>query len=243
MIDPTTNTPYAAHEKDPRWKAVDDFATSQLHTPAAPFYDSLSFAAKLSQDEGLPDIAVSPLQGQFLQMQCRLIGAKHILEVGTLGGYSTIWMAASSPDVRITTIEYNERHAAVARKAIENAGLSDRVEILIGAGVDVLPRLREQVAAGSREKFDFSFCDADKQNNKTYLDHSIAMSRQGACIVVDNVVRRGGVADAELAKSDGRIQGSREVIEAAGRDDRIDATVMQTVGEKNYDGFMICRLR
>lgn len=241
-MDPSTNTPWASHEKDPRWTAVDHFAVSHLQPPS-PLTTSLHACAKSQIDNGLPDIAVSPLQGQFLQLQCQLIGAKHVLEVGTLGGYSTIWLASSSPDIHVTSIEVDEHHADVARKSIENAGLAHRVTVLLGSGVDVLTRLEAEVAAGSRQRFDFVFIDADKQGSPAYLDLSIRMCRQGACVIVDNVVRRGGVASAEEAERDSRVRGSREAIIAAGRDERVDATVMQTVGEKNYDGFLLCRVR
>ncbi|KAF1348660.1 O-methyltransferas-like protein family 3 [Delphinella strobiligena] len=230
-MDPSTNTPWAKHEKDPRWTAVDHFAVSQLQPPS-PLTTSLHAAAQSQIDNGLPDIAVSPLQGQFLQLQCQLLGAKNVLEVGTLGGYSTIWLASASPDIHVTTIEVDSHHADVARKSIEKAGLADKVEVLLGSGVDVLTRLEAQVAAGSREKFDFVFIDADKQGSPAYLDISTRMARRGARIIVDNIAER-----------DSRVKGSREAIIAAGRDGRLDATVMQTVGEKNYDGFLMCRVR
>ena len=234
---------YQWHEKEPRWTAVDTYGVSHLHPPTSPYHDALISAAKRAEDNGLPDIAVSPLQGQFLQLQARFIGAKQILEVGTLGGYSTIWLAATSPTARVVTVEVDPHHAAVARQSIENAGLGERVEIREGAGVDVLQKLKEEVAVGKREKLDFTFIDADKENNLLYFERAVEMSQSGSCIIVDNVVRRGAVADEKLAKSDVAIKGSRQVIEAAAKDERVDATLIQTVGEKNYDGMLICRVK
>ncbi|GAB7352567.1 hypothetical protein MBLNU459_g2951t1 [Dothideomycetes sp. NU459] len=232
------------YEQDPRWTAVDRYALSHLHTPSAPYYAALEFAAHNAQQNGLPDIAVSPLQGQFLALQVRLLRAKHILEVGTLGGYSTIWLAgATGPDTRVTTVEVDERHARVARESIARAGLGDRVEVVVGAGADVLPRLRGEVAAGARPRFDFAFVDADKENNLLYVDEIVEMARVGACVIVDNVVRKGTVVDAELAETDPRVKGSRAVIEGAGKHPRLDATLMQIVGEKNYDGFLVCLVK
>ncbi|MCJ1326273.1 hypothetical protein MMC10_002937 [Thelotrema lepadinum] len=231
------------HEKDSRWTAVDTYGISHLHPPSAPYHDALISAAKRAKEQALPDIAVSPLQGQFLQLQARFIGAKHILEVGTLGGYSTIWLASTGPEAKVVTVEVDPHHAAVAKESIESAGLGERVEIREGAGVDVLTKLEEEVAAGKREKLDFTFIDADKENNLFYFEKALEISRSGACIIVDNVVRKGAVADEEQAKSDSAIKGSRKVIEAAAKNKRVDATLMQTVGEKNYDGMLICRVK
>lgn len=234
--------PYQSYEKDQRWTDVDKYALEHLHPPAE-YADALKHAAHLAKTNGLPDIAVSPMQGQYLALQCRLLNAKAVLEVGTLGAYSTIWIASSSPDIKVTTVEVDAKHAAVAREAIEYAGLSDRIEVLDGAGLDVLPKLHDEVTAGKRPKWDLVFIDADKENNLAYLNSAIGQCRQRACIIVDNVVRKGNVAKAELAKTDPRVQGSRAVIEAAGKDDRLDATLMQIVGEKNYDGFLICAVK
>ncbi|KAI5371164.1 Putative class I-like SAM-dependent O-methyltransferase [Septoria linicola] len=233
-----------AHEKDPRWSAVDEYAKQHLITPAdSPYYEALNFAAKNQKAAGLPDIAVSPLQGKFLALQCMLLNAKNALEVGTLGGYSTIWLASSSPDIRVTSIEVEAHNKEIAERAIANANLSDRVEILLGPGVEVMPKIRAEVHDSKREKFDFVFIDADKQNNLTYLHEAIETTRSKGLIIVDNVVRRGNTADAEMAKSDERVAGSRKVIEGAGKDPRLFSSVLQTVGEKNYDGFLLCVVR
>ena len=241
--DPDSTHPYQIRENDERWTAVDKYALKHLHTPDVPYYKELEYAAKSAESSGLPDIAVSALQGQFLAMQCRLLGVKHALEVGTLGAYSTIWLATASPDIKITSIEINEKHAEVARKAIENAGLTDRIDIIVGAGVDVIPKLASQIKAGERQPYDFVFIDADKPNNLNYLNASLDVARSGAEIIVDNVVRKGKLASAEAGKEDPKVQGCREVVEGAGKNSRLHVTLMQTVGEKNYDGFLICMVK
>lgn len=239
-MEPPNPFPHQTYERSPRWTAVDDYATTHLYPPTAPLHAALAHATNLAHSRNLPDIAVSRLQGQFIALQCRMLNAKHVLEVGTLGGYSTICLAGSGEDVRVTTVEVDERHAAVAREAIDAAGAGERVEICLGAGMEVLPKLREEVEAGKRERWDFVFIDADKENNLAYLNEAVPMCRSRACVIVDNVVRKGNVADAEMAKTDSRVEGSRRVIEAAGRDERLDCSLLQTVGEKNYDGMLIC---
>ncbi|KAL1311254.1 hypothetical protein AAFC00_001443 [Neodothiora populina] len=243
MTDSKDSTALAAQQENPRWAAVDHFAVAELQKATKPLNAALAFAAKNSQENGLPDIAVSPMQGHFLQMQCRLLGAKNILEVGTLGGYSTICLASSNPDARVVTVELSEKHASVAKKAFENAGVADRIEILLGPGQEVLKKLEQEVASGARPKFDFSFIDADKEGSPAYLKQSTAMSRQGACIIVDNVVRKGSVAFLDDAEKDSRVMGSRKAIIAAGEDQNLDSTVIQTVGDKGYDGFLMCVVR
>lgn len=212
-----------------------------------PSGDSLSAALKLAAENqikgGLPDIAVSPLQGKFLAVQCMLIKAKNALEFGTLGGYSTIWIASSSPEIKVTSIEYDAHHKKVAEESIASAGLSDRIQVLQGAGMEVLPLVQKEVKQGKREKYDFVFIDADKENNTNYVNGAIEICNPGACIIVDNVGRRGRIALDEEARTDPRVQGSREVIEAAGKDPRLEATLVQTVGDKGYDGFLMCILK
>jgi len=242
-MHPDAKTPYQTKEIDPRWTAVDHYAITHLHTSNSPYHAALEHAAQLQHSRGLPDIAVSPLQGSFLAMQCRLMGVKNVLEIGTLGGYSTIWLASADPAIKITTIEVSEEHAAVAKEAFEHAGISDRVEIIMGTGREVLPRLQKEIDGGKREKYGFVFVDADKPNNAFYLDASVGLTQSRGCIIVDNVVRKGTLAREDLAADDPKVRGSREVVEAAGRDERLDATLMQTVGEKNYDGFLICAVR
>jgi predicted O-methyltransferase YrrM len=225
-----------SYEKDPRWSAVDKYAFSHLHVPTrSPSTSALEHALQNSEKEGLPDIAVSPSQGKYLQLQARLIRAKNILEVGTLGGYSTIWLANATPEVKVTSVEVDEHHAAVARSNIKNAGVADRVDVRLGSGIEVLPQLADEVKSGKREKFQFVFIDADKENNWNYVDTAIGMCDPGACIIVDNVVRKGQVAH---ATDDPRVAGARKVIESIGKDHRLEGVVLQTVGDKNYDGFL-----
>lgn len=232
--------PQYRYEHDARWKAVDHYALEHLYPPGSPYYAALQYARDISEQEGLPSIEVSPLQGRFLKLQCMLLNAKNVLEVGTLGGYSSIVLASSSEDAKVTTVEIDAKHKAVAEKAHAHAGLSDRIQVLLGSGLQVLPTVHKEVEAGTREKFDLVFIDADKENNLNYLNAAIPMCRSRALIVVDNVVRKGQLADAELATRDPRVAGARRVVEAAGKDPRLESTLLQTVGEKNYDGFLLC---
>lgn len=165
-----------------------------------------------------------------------MLGVRHALEVGTLGGYSAIWLATENPAMSVTSIEYDATHAAVARQNIANAGVADRVKVLLGKGVDVLPRLYEEIESGQRERFGFAFIDADKLNNYTYFDWAVKMCVPRACVVVDNIVSKGKLAMAEEAEGNAMVRGARECVERVGRDKRVDATVLQTVGEKDYDG-------
>ncbi|OCL08809.1 O-methyltransferas-like protein family 3 [Glonium stellatum] len=228
-----------SHETDPRWTAVDNYSFSHLHpqSSTSPTNDALDVALANSQKHGLPNIAVSRSQGKFLMLQAQLLRAQHVLEVGTLGGYSSIWLASASPNIRLTTVEVNERHAAVAQENLAVAGVADRVEVIVGPGADVLPKLVDEVQSGTRGKFDLVFIDADKENNWAYVDHALRMCVQGACIIVDNVVRKGTLAHSDT--TDSRILGARKVVEEVGKDERLDGVVLQTVGEKNYDGFLI----
>jgi len=227
-----------SYEKDPRWTAVDTYSLGHLHpaTRETPSNDVLEHALSYSEKQGLPDIAVSPSQGKYLQLQARLLKARNVLEVGTLGGYSTIWLANASPDVKIISIEVEEHHAKVARSNIEHAGVSDRVDVRLGPGVEVLPKIVEEVKQGKLGKFQFVFIDADKENNWNYVDMALEICEPGACVIVDNVVRKGQLA---TDTDDPRIAGARRVVENVGKDNRLDGVVVQTVGDKNYDGFLI----
>jgi predicted O-methyltransferase YrrM len=225
-----------SHEHDPRWTAVDEYAFSHLHpSSATPKISALDHALSTSEREGLPDIAVSPSQGKYLQLQARLMRAKNILEVGTLGGYSTIWLANATSEVKVTSVEVDKHHAEVARANVKYAGVENRVDIQLGPGIEVLPQLAQEVKSDKREKFDFVFIDADKENNWNYVDIALGMCKPGACIIVDNVVRKGQLAN---DVSHPAIVGARKVVENVGKDARLDGVVMQTVGEKNYDGFL-----
>lgn len=239
-MDPKPVDRPQTYERDARWTQVDRYAREKLDH-GNPYAAALQYASEQSVKEGLPNIEVSPMQGKFLALQCQLVAARHVLEVGTLGGYSAIWLAQADPRLDVTTVEIDAHHRDVAARAIEHAGLSERVHVLLGAGADVLPRIRAEVDSGRRPRFDLVFIDADKQNNLLYLDEALQMCRSRACVIVDNVVRKGQLADDEMAKTDARVQGAREVVEAAGKDDRIlGTTLIQTVGEKNYDGFLMC---
>jgi predicted O-methyltransferase YrrM len=232
------------YEQDPRATAVDAYTSTHLLPPSKPFSNALEHALRNSIAKGLPDIACYPMQGQSLAMQCRIAHAKNVLEIGTLGGYSSIWFASAGPDVRVTSVEVNPRHREVAMENIAYAGLGERVEVILGAGLDVLPKLAREVKEGERQMFDFVFIDADKENNWNYFQAVLPMVRQGTCIYVDNVVRKGQLASAEAsseaaAKGDLRIDGCRRLVENVGKDDRVEAVVLQTVSEKNYDGFLM----
>lgn len=194
----------------------------------------LTAALAASDAAGLPAISVTPNQGKLLQILASSVAARSILEIGTLGGYSTIWLArALPPDGHLITLEANEKHAAVARSNIANAGLTERVEIRVGRALESLPRLM----AEGKGPFDVIFVDADKQSNPDYFQWALTLSRPGSLIVFDNVVRDGAVMDAESGDPD--IIGIRRLNELMGREPRVSASAMQTVGSKGYDGFAI----
>ncbi|MBY8860562.1 O-methyltransferase [Nocardia sp. CA2R105] len=181
---------------------------------------------------GLPPIDVSPAQGKFLHLIARSIGARRVLEIGTLGGYSTIWLArAVGEDGQVLSLEFEPRHAEVARENLDRAGVGKRVEIRVGAALDSLPVLATEDPA----PFDLVFIDADKVNNSNYVRWALRLTRPGSVIIVDNVVRNGGIADAD--STDAAVRASREVIELLGAEPRLEASVLQTVGSKGWDGF------
>jgi len=190
----------------------------------------LDATRKASRAAGLPDIAVSPTQGKLLYLMARMIGAKRILEVGTLGGYSAIWLARALPaDGELITLEYDPKHADVARSNIKNAGFADRVDVITGAAIDTLPTLGGM--------FDFSFIDADKKSNPDYFQWALKLSRQGSVIVVDNVIREGRVVETD--SNDANIEGIRRLNTMIAAEPRVSATALQTVGAKGYDGLAI----
>lgn len=232
--------PGQSPEKDPRWTAVDTYTFSHLHPSSSshttPSASTLNHALENSTNSGLPDIAVSPSQGKYLQLTARLARATRILEVGTLGGYSTIWLATSSPDAHVTSVEVDAKHAQVAKSNIAHAGLQEKADVRIGAGVDVLATLLSEVENGQRERFQFVFIDADKENNWNYVELALGMCEPGSVIIVDNVVRKGQVAG---ETEDSRVAGAKRVIENIGKAERLDGVVLQTVGEKSYDGFLM----
>jgi predicted O-methyltransferase YrrM len=213
-----------------QWTEVDRYFSDSL-LPNDPI---LEHALEATAAAGLPAIAVSPNQGKLLQILAQIIGARSILEIGTLGGYSTIWLARGlSPGGRLITLEIDQQHADVARSNISRAGFQDLVEILVGNALDTLPRL----GAERRGPFDFIFIDADKQNIPTYFESALKLSHPGTVIVVDNVVRDGAVVDAE--STDASVQGVRRFVEQLAADSRASGTAIQTVGLKGYDGFAV----
>ena len=211
------------------WSNVEQYISDMLVRPDA----ALDAALAASDAAGLPSISVAPNQGKLLHMLARLAGARRILEVGTLGGYSTIWMArALPPEGRVITIEGDPKHAEVARRNITAAGVGDRVDIRVGIALDVLPEI-----ARTREPFDLIFIDADKTNTVPYFEWALKLSRPGSLIVVDNVVRKGAVTDSRSTDKD--VQGMRRFYERLSNEPRVAATAIQTVGSKGYDGFAI----
>ncbi|KIW19907.1 hypothetical protein PV08_00482 [Exophiala spinifera] len=235
----------AIHETDPRWTAVEDYTSTHLFNPTRnKHHGVLEYAYRNSLEKGLPDIAVDPSQGKYLSLQVQLTGAKNILEVGTLGGYSTIWLAiGAGKNGKVTSVEVDPHHKNVAEENIAHAGFDDQVDVLLGKGTDILPQLVEDVKSGRREPFDFVFIDADKENNLAYYESALQMIRPKTCVYVDNVVRSGRIIDEQAIREDSRVIGARQLIEAVGKDDRVDAVVLQTVGSKNYDGFLLAVLK
>ena len=207
------------------WTAVDDYFDAAL-TPADPALDA---ALKASDAGGLPAIQVTAAQGKQLQLLARSIGARRILEVGTLGGYSTIWLARALPDGgRLITLEVNPHHAEVATSNLANAGLADRAEVRVGPAIETLPQLEGP--------FDFAFIDADKASNADYFAQAVRLSRPGTLIVVDNVVRGGEVVN---PAGDTNVLGVRRLVDVVAAEPRVSATVIQTVGTKGYDGYLL----
>lgn len=211
------------------WSKVDAYVADKLVGADDPVAALAANAAA-----GLRPIDVSPAQGKFLSLLVRMIGARRVLEVGTLGGYSTIWMARALPaGGELVTLEYEPYHAEVAKRNLAAAGLSDRVTIHVGAAAETLPL----VAAASPEPFDLVFIDADKPSNTIYLDWAIRLSRPGTVIVLDNVVRDGRVIDAKSA--DPSVVGTRAAFDMIATHPRLSASALQTVGAKGWDGFAI----
>ena len=209
------------------WSAVDRYFADRL----APSDDILDSVLVANAEAGLPPHDVSPLQGRFLELLVRLTRATRILEIGTLGGYSTICMARALTGGSIVTLEADEKHAAVARGNFERAGLSDRIDLRVGSALSTLPALESE----EQRPFDLVFIDADKPSNPDYLAWALKLTRPGSLIVADNVVRDGGVIDAQSA--DPSVQGVRRFTDMLAGEPRLVATVLQTVGAKGWDGF------
>lgn len=196
---------------------------------------ALSAALETSNAAGLPQIAVSWQQGKFLSVLAGAIGARRILEIGTLGGFSTIWLVrGAGPDVRVVTLEYEPKHAEVAQANLQRAGVADRVEVVVGPALETLPTV-----AG--DPFDLVFIDADKENNVAYLEWAVRLARPGSVIVVDNVIRDGQILDPKSA--DARVRATRQTLQVMGEHSRLDTAVIQTVGAKGWDGFAIALVK
>lgn len=213
------------------WYAVERYTSELLAKPDLQLSATLASSAKA----GLPAIQVSPVEGKFLMILAHAVNAKRILEIGTLGGYSTIWLARALPmmDGRMITLEADPKHAEVARGNIAEAGLGKKVEVRVGPALDTLPHLSNEGVG----PFDLTFIDADKQSTWEYFDWAVKLSRPGSVIVVDNVVRHGELADSE--SDDPSVRGMRRFCANLAADTRVNGTVIQTVGSKGYDGFAI----
>jgi predicted O-methyltransferase YrrM len=215
---------------DQAWSAVDDYLGERVLPDDPVLEGALSRAAQA----GLPAISVSPLQGAMLHILARAIGARRVLEIGTLAGYSTVWLArALPPGGRVVTLELDPRHAEVARRTFEEAGLADAVELRLGPALEALARLAEEGA----EPFDFVFIDADKVNNPNYFEWAVRLGRPGTLIVVDNVIRTGKVLDDATDAED--VVGSRRFHDLLGAEGSVVATTIQTVGLKGWTGFSL----
>ncbi|RYG35339.1 O-methyltransferase [bacterium] len=210
--------------------AVDTYLEDRLLSPDP----TLEAALEAIVAAGMPSISVSAPQGRLLNLVAKMHGAKRILEVGTLGGYSTIWLARALPaDGRLTTLELDSKHAEVARTNVDRAGVGEKVEIRVGSAVETMPKLE-----GS---YDLVFIDADKANIPTYWKEALRLTMPGSLIIVDNVIRNGAVADAST--TDESVLGVRKLMDLVRGDDRVETTAIQTVGSKGYDGFLLALVK
>jgi predicted O-methyltransferase YrrM len=222
------------YASEPEWRAVDSYFTGLL----VPEDEALAAARQSGRQTTMPDAEVAPNQGQLLALLCQMSGAVRVLEFGTLAGYSTIWLArAAGPQGHVTTLEMEEQNAAIARANLARAGVAQRVDVIVGPAGDAAGKL----IAEDVEPYDFVFIDADKPNNPAYLQASLALTHAGSVIVIDNVVRDGAVTDP--ASPDPRVQGVRAVLADIAQDPRLEATALQTVGVKGWDGCTIIRRR
>jgi predicted O-methyltransferase YrrM len=221
-------------EEQPTWAAVDEYLVGLLVGED----EALTSTLKANVDAGLPSIDVAPTQGKLLMLIARLSGARSVLELGTLGGYSTIWLARGLPeDGRVVTLEAVPEHAEVARGNVDRAGVGGRVDIRVGAALDTLPKLEAEQAG----PFDVVFIDADKVNYPHYLEWALKLTRPGSVIIGDNVVRKGHVVDDD--SDDENVRATRSFLELAATDPRLDATALQTVGTKGWDGLLLALVR
>jgi predicted O-methyltransferase YrrM len=216
-----------------QWASIDQYFAKALLRPD-PVLDA---AIASNANAGLPAIDVSPTQGKFLHLLAMIQGARRILEIGTLGGYSTIWLARALPENGLlVTLEADPRHAEVARQNLERAGVAGKVQIVIGRALETLPGLKSRF----QDPFDLVFIDADKVNTPGYFQWALKLSRPGTVIVTDNVVRKGEITNA--TSTDESVIGMRRFTEMIGKEEGVSATVIQTVGTKGYDGFVIARV-
>ncbi|MCL5930551.1 MAG: O-methyltransferase [Candidatus Thermoplasmatota archaeon] len=216
------------------WNDVEDYFTYNIVKQET----SLSNALRHQNEEGLPPINVPPTQGKLLYLLAKMINAAKILEIGTLGGYSTLWLAKALPEGgKITTLEINAKHAVISRDNVLSAGLASKVEIIVGPAKKTLLEMAER----GTSIFDMIFIDAEKENNPEYFDLALRLSGPGTVIVIDNVVRNGRII--EDGDEDPSVIGIRKLIEMAKKDDRIESTAIQTVSGKGYDGFMVVRVK
>ena len=222
------------HKTQPGWVAVEDFLTTRVVHPDAAHKQAVRSAV----DAGMPPIEVTPNAGKLLKLLVQLSGARRVLEIGTLAGFSTIWMAQGLPDGgRLVTCEYLAKHADIATANVEAAGLGDRVEVRVGAALDTLAALQ----AEGQEPFDFVFIDADKENDAAYLEWAVRLGRPGTTVVLDNAVWEGAVLDPSIDQVNA--PGIISALELLGQHPQLDATVIQTVGSKGWDGFALARVR
>lgn len=211
------------------WQNVDHYFMDKL----LPKNEQLNTVLQANKAASIPEIDVSPTQGKLLYLLAKMKGAANILEIGTLGGYSSIYLAKALPrEGKVVTLEINEEYAKVARQNIENAGYEEKIEVIVGNALDTLPELKNEVRL-----FDFIFIDADKPNNPAYLKWAIQLAHSGAIIVADNVVRDGAITDEN--SEDERVRGVQQFMELLKEEPRIEATAIQTVGVKGYDGFVL----
>jgi predicted O-methyltransferase YrrM len=214
-------------------REVDDYIVGHLIGED----DALAAALRANAEAGLPPIDVSAAQGKMLYLYAKMLGARRVLEVGTLGGYSTIWLArALAADGRVVTLELDPHHAEVARGNVALAGLADRVEVRTGAAIDSLAALQAEGVA----PFDLVFIDADKEGNVPYVRAALALSRPGTVIIVDNVIRDGAILDPDA--TDPRVRGTQALYAMLAEEPRLEATAIQTVGAKGWDGFLLARV-
>jgi predicted O-methyltransferase YrrM len=223
----------APRVREPDPKSLDEVFNRVLHTED----DALRAARESAAAADMPAIEVSAQHGRLLSLLARMAGAKRVLEIGTLAGYSTINLARGiGPDGRVVTLEFNPRHAEVAAKNFERAGLADRIEIIVGTALDALPRLAER-----EEAFDMFFIDADKENNVGYVEWAVKLGRPGSVIVVDNISRMGRVLNP--ADDDHQAKAIRDMLDVMGSSPHLDAAAIQTVGTKDWDGFAVALIK